>query len=103
MTIRDYIQSRARFLRPGFFAAWILMAVPLYFHPEPPYQYGVALGVGVLVVVLGAAWFSVRCPCCGSSLWLAAMGFVVPGSTTGPGNNCPECGVSYDEPLQQTR
>ena len=98
MTIREQIQQKARLLRLGFFASWALMAVPMFFKLKPPYSYAIGAGVVLAVVVLLAAYRFIRCPRCGGSLWLAGMGFVAPGATSGPGQNGPKCGVSYGEP-----
>ena len=98
MTIREQIQRKARPLRLGFFAAWALMAIPMLFKLEPPYSYAIGVGVALVALVLLVAYRSIRCPRCGASLWLAGMGFLAPNATSGPGHNCPKCGVGFGEP-----
>jgi ribosomal protein S27AE len=97
MTIRELIDRKSRLFRLGFFVAWTLLAIPLFFELEAPLDYSIGAGLVLLVVVLGLAYRSIRCPRCGGSLWLAGMGFVAPGRTSGAGHNCPNCGVGYGE------
>jgi len=98
MTIRELIQQKARYLRLGFFASCGLMAVPMFLNLQAPYSYAIGVGIVLAAVVLLAAYRSIRCPRCGGSLWLAGMGFVAPGATSGPSHSCPKCGVSYGDP-----
>ena len=97
MTILEQIRAKGRQLRVIYFVVAALMAVVLFLYPEPPYIYAFYLGVAMLVTVFAIAYRTILCPRCKGSAWIAGMGFVVPGATTGPGCNCPKCGVNYGE------
>ena len=98
MTILDQLRKKSRSLRVIYFMLVALMATVLFIAPDPPYIYAFGIGAAAIITTLVVAYRSIRCPRCGASAWLAGMGFVVPRATTGPGCNCPRCGVSFGEP-----
>ena len=72
------------------------MAVPMFLKLDPPYSYAIFAGAILFALVMLVAYFSIRCPRCDGSLWLLGMGFVGP-AQSGPGQNCPKCGVCYEQ------
>lgn len=103
MTIREYIQGRAMWIRV-FGCVWILGALALMVvifpsvsstNTVPTLGGGIVLG---LVICSGIAALT-KCPRCGVSLGDVTYAAAKPFTDEIP-DCCPKCGVSLGEPME---
>ena len=98
MSIRAQMQQKAKPLRIGFFAGWLLAAVPLFLELGRPYSYAAGVGFALIGVCVVVGYLTIRCPQCGGSLLTAGMGFLDPPGAAERNQNCPKCGVALGDP-----
>ena len=99
MTIREYLQRRAIFAR---ILGWVVCVALLFalfryrLHNWGPYGLYVVAGFAAMVGLLSVLQHQfVRCPRCQADLAKQFLSI-----NTGKTQNCPQCGVSFDEPYR---
>jgi predicted RNA-binding Zn-ribbon protein involved in translation (DUF1610 family) len=102
MTIREYIQGRARLLRVLTFGWFVLPVALIFMFPHRAKTSAIlwlAVGYVAMVAIRYAIAWQTRCPRCGKSLWSVTTRATPPFSKIIT-YSCPKCGVSLDEPMQ---
>lgn len=101
MTIREYINRRAMLIRYAALLWVIAVLLAVIVAPERYANVEVAQVVAYFlpIVALYALAFATRCPTCRFPFAEAILKTANPFSSEAP-DNCPNCGVSFDEPVE---
>lgn len=106
-TIRDVLKRRVRWcVAVGAAGLVVFVAAPLTgmsqrAQPNPAL---VVLGWGLFAAALvSLQWFAAKCPKCSQRMGQEIAMRVALAIRRKPPNYCPYCGVSFDEPLPNTK
>jgi hypothetical protein len=104
MTIREYLQRRAKLLALGIVGAWAVMAGQSFLVAQPSGPVAVAFLIAGALVFFGAILavvFMLRCPRCNGNLGSLVAHFgPLRKMSSRQANFCPFCGVKLDDPMR---